>query len=367
MKQFTLFSTLLLCSLFFSSFAQTVYQTDVRTLYDWDNNIAVPDWKVSSIEQYTYDNGGNKETRILGLTPSMQNYYQHIKSYNSNNDIINDLLQSWNSISTAWEDIRQDVYTYHAGTSNIKDVTTYDFNSGHDSYKIAYEYTGSDIVKITYQVWSSSTLVNYRKYDYTYNVSGKPATEAQSDWNGAVWEQSERGVITYTSGLRELIIEKLNGSSWGLDERYLTYYTGDLETEYIQQSRVGANWVNSDRESSIYDSNDNKTDYIWDSWLSNAWSPYYKEERTFSIAAPLLSTETFDAINFKVYPNPVADILHIASSETINKMEMFNVLGERISQTFNTKQLNVEHLKSGIYLLKVFSNNRSATKKIIIK
>lgn len=80
-----------------------------------------------------------------------------------------------------------------------------------------------------------------------------------------------------------------------------------------------------------------------------------------------LSNKTFDTGVFRVYPNPASDIINIASSENVDVLELFNILGKRVSQVFNTKQLNLKGFKSGIYILKISSNNRSVTKKIVIK
>lgn len=371
MKLFLRLSTFVLCFLMHAfSFSQT-YKVDEKRLYNYDDFNDI--WVQNITEQFAYANGGNKETSILGLAfPSGDNRYFYTKTYDANNNIMLSVRQNWNPTTMQWEDESRETYTYYAGTNNLKDVTTYSFSQGHDTFKIAYEYTGTDITKITLQDGSSGTLVNYQQYVYTYNTPGFPATEEDSEWNTStnMWELKERGTATYTAGLREFITEKLNGSSWDLFERYLTYYTISIEKddEHIQQSRAGASWVNTDRETSMYDANDNKTEYIFYSWLSNAWAPYYKEEQSFSVAAPFnLSTNDFSKTNFKVYPNPAADVINISSKLSIEKIQLFNVLGHKVLETSKTQQLNIESLSSGVYVLKVFNDNYSATRRILIQ
>lgn len=364
MKHFLLFVLLFLLT--YLGFAQTLYQVDEKRIYDWDG---APDWDHVITEQFTYDNGGNKETKIVGLSyPSSENIYQFIKSYNSNNDIILSVRQSWNSTTMLWENVSQDVYTYFTNTSNIKDVTTYSFNLGFDVFKISYEYSGSDVSKITVQQEAGGSLVNYEQYVYTYNIPGQPYQEFDSIWNTttSMWDLKERGTATYSTNLREVINEKYNGSTYDLFEKYITTYSGSLETQYIIQTWNGSSYINSDRELSTYDANDNKTVYIFESWLGSAWEGYYKEEMDYSIAAPL-STVSFDNNSFKIYPNPASNIINISSSLDIDKIEIYTVLGKKVLQTPYTKQLNVESLNTGIYLLKVFSNNQSSTRKIVIK
>ncbi|WP_299557235.1 T9SS type A sorting domain-containing protein [Seonamhaeicola sp.] len=366
MKLHLRFSAIIIIFLtFFSSFSQTTYRVDERRIYSWNGT---PDWKHDITEQYTYVNGGNKATKIVATSIStMLQVYQHIKSYNSNNDIILDLKQTWDG--SQWVNDSQDTYTYYAGTSNIKDITTFSFHQGFDVSKVLYEYSGTDITKITFQDGSSGTLINYEKFEYTYNSPGQPNQELKSTWNTSInlWDIVERSTATYVGGLRtELLVESYNGSSYDLFERYLSSYSGSLETEYLQQSWNGSSYDNSDRELSTYDGNDNKTVYIFENWSMGAWVPYYKEENDFSVAGPL-STESFNSKNIKVYPNPVTNVLNISSTSVVDNVEMYNVMGEKVMQTSDAKQLNLYNLKSGIYLLKVFSNNRSIIKKILVK
>lgn len=349
-----------------------IYKVDERRIYDWDDFSNPEDWEQHTQEIYTYENGGNKETKILGLEfPSSNNQYQYIKTYDGSNYIILNITQYWDESSSPmqWEDASQDTYTYYTGTNNVKDVTSFSFIFGHDVFKMAYEYNGTNVTKITIQDGTSGTLVNSKQYIYTYNGSGLPETETDNNWNVItnMWDLNERGVATYTPGLRTLVIEKYNGSTWDLYERYLTYYTISLEkeNEYIQQSRVGSNWENVDREVSIYDGNNNKTKYTWYSW-SGSWDPYYKEEMGYSVATPL-GLSSFEITNFKVFPNPTSDVMNLTSIIPIDRLEMFDITGKKVLSSMFTKQINAKDFQPGIYFLKATIDTKSITKKVIIK
>jgi len=80
-----------------------------------------------------------------------------------------------------------------------------------------------------------------------------------------------------------------------------------------------------------------------------------------------LSIDEVFANKIGVYPNPVSDVISIRTTESIEKIEMYNSLGQLImDKNQQTKQLNVEDLKSGVYFLKLYSGPRSTTKKVII-
>lgn len=70
---------------------------------------------------------------------------------------------------------------------------------------------------------------------------------------------------------------------------------------------------------------------------------------------------------FKIYPNPAKDMINISSKISIEKTQLFDILGQKVLETSSETQLNVEGLSSGIYLLKLFNNNTTTIKKIVIK
>ncbi|PQJ80599.1 family 16 glycosylhydrolase [Polaribacter porphyrae] len=80
------------------------------------------------------------------------------------------------------------------------------------------------------------------------------------------------------------------------------------------------------------------------------------------------STDDFFSSKFKVYPNPTSDTFSIKTDEKIDKVEIYSTLGQLVLSNFsNYKKINSNHLKSGLYLVKIYSNQKSITKKIIIR
>lgn len=366
MKSLLLFSISMLCTLL--TFSQTIYKLDAIETYEWDDISNPAGWNQQLTQNYTYANGGNKETNILALSfPESDKIYQNNKTYNNNNDITVNTTQYWNSSSMKWEDSSQEIYTYYAGTRNVKDITTYNYSVGYNTYKILYEYSGNDLIKMITQIGNAGGLVNEDKYDYTY-VSGIPATEVESSWVGGVWQQEERSVATYTSGKRTVEVFKYVGGNWASTpfERYITTYSGTLETELLWQTLQNGNWVNEDLEVNEYDANGNKTTHTFSIWNGLDWEPGYRELFSYSVAAPL-GIDDFQDENFKIFPNPASDVINITASVAIDKIEMFNILGKKVLTTFGTKQLNVENFNSGIYVLKVYSDNQNVSKRIVIK
>ncbi|WCO02339.1 aryl-sulfate sulfotransferase [Psychroserpens ponticola] len=79
----------------------------------------------------------------------------------------------------------------------------------------------------------------------------------------------------------------------------------------------------------------------------------------------VLSTEEFAFEDVTVYPNPATDVIKVNSTHQINKIEIYNSLGAIISQVSNSNEINVSSYNSGIYFVRISSDTRSITKKII--
>tara|TARA_R110001606_G_scaffold163657_1_gene307931 strand:+ start:4002 stop:6500 length:2499 start_codon:yes stop_codon:yes gene_type:complete len=67
----------------------------------------------------------------------------------------------------------------------------------------------------------------------------------------------------------------------------------------------------------------------------------------------------------KMYPNPVRDNLTIESKENILKIEIYNLLGKKIVEKENSSFINLSNLKPNMYLIRIYSQTGSISKRII--
>jgi hypothetical protein len=70
-----------------------------------------------------------------------------------------------------------------------------------------------------------------------------------------------------------------------------------------------------------------------------------------------------------IYPNPVRDYINISipDHQTITAIQCYDLMGKQIFNSTYKEQINVSHLKSGLYLLKIETLSGSFIKKIIIE
>ncbi|RWX00332.1 T9SS type A sorting domain-containing protein [Flavobacterium cerinum] len=70
-------------------------------------------------------------------------------------------------------------------------------------------------------------------------------------------------------------------------------------------------------------------------------------------------------IAFTVYPNPVASFLNIKSDDAVQKSEVLNITGQTVLTVLNSNSIDLSNINTGIYLVKVYTENGMATQKII--
>lgn len=73
----------------------------------------------------------------------------------------------------------------------------------------------------------------------------------------------------------------------------------------------------------------------------------------------------------KVYPNPATNFINIESDTKIKEIKIYNNIGQFVKKwklnTSNKVNINVENLKSGIYLMTISSKEKTLFKKFVIK
>ncbi|MFN7013513.1 MAG: family 16 glycosylhydrolase [Bacteroidia bacterium] len=80
-----------------------------------------------------------------------------------------------------------------------------------------------------------------------------------------------------------------------------------------------------------------------------------------------LGQDSYDAFTDFNFSNPAHNYITITSGSTIDKVEIYNLIGNKIlSTTPNTNQIEVSNLSNGMYLLVVYSGSKRGIKKVII-
>lgn len=104
---------------------------------------------------------------------------------------------------------------------------------------------------------------------------------------------------------------------------------------------------------------------LYDIGYANEIQKFFRGEQPTNVGI-----ENVSNIKCKIYPNPASDIVNITSKQNINKVELYNTAGALVSSTQATNnicKINVNTLKPGIYLARIYTEKGISTNKIVIK
>jgi hypothetical protein len=67
----------------------------------------------------------------------------------------------------------------------------------------------------------------------------------------------------------------------------------------------------------------------------------------------------------KIHPNPATNLLTISGLDNIVSVKVYSVLGRLEKEVFNTQQIDISDLASGLHMIEVSNGSNTLTKKII--
>ena len=96
----------------------------------------------------------------------------------------------------------------------------------------------------------------------------------------------------------------------------------------------------------------------------------YVDSMVFDNVVPsaLVTTEFENTTNtISLYPNPAHEVLNISSTNSITRIEVYDMQGRNVASNYNASNVNVEGLVKGVYIVKVMQENGSVVAKQFIK
>ncbi|MEO9501386.1 MAG: T9SS type A sorting domain-containing protein [Nonlabens ulvanivorans] len=85
---------------------------------------------------------------------------------------------------------------------------------------------------------------------------------------------------------------------------------------------------------------------------------------TVTTLVQTLSGNDEEPLGISIYPNPVKETLVLKTDKEIDSISIYNLQGQELIKT-NSKNINVNNLNSGIYLITIHSNSQSQSLKFI--
>lgn len=330
---------------------------DVRTLNTYDDN----NYLIHTLSQ-TWDTGLNSWTNAIQWNLT-----------NNPNGTVNQIIgQVWSAGS--WDDSSRTTYTYTAFNKQLTSVSEiWTGTAWMPINKQTNTYDGSEYLTNTLlQSWDfiSSSWQNSSQSNYTNNANGTVNQVIDQSWNQGTssWDNTEKTNYTYNAAEGVLTaISQIWTGSWVNDSKITNTYNGTNHiTNSLSQDWDGSLWVNNGQDNYTYNGNDSIYQIVSQVWETGAWVNEYRITFTYTP----LAVEHFDyQKSVTAYPNPARDFIMI---KPITAFSDWNyVISDSKGNTFQTgilkdeeTTIDIHALASGVYFIQIGKSKHQVLKII---
>src|SRR5690606_27320609 len=99
----------------------------------------------------------------------------------------------------------------------------------------------------------------------------------------------------------------------------------------------------------------------------NGGSEFYIDNDVFHVGAATF-TQKNSIEGLSSYPNPASDVVNVISNSLTNKdIVIIDLLGKTVLKANVSQSVNISSLKSGVYMMQITQDGKSATRKLVVK
>lgn len=239
-----------------------------------------------------------------------------------------------------------------------------------------YQYTES----FTNAFLNPNSSGYYTTYDLINLTGGiqvtcKECTSAINSSLSTIITIDGNGILLRRSGISELILNFPNGiNKLSFDYKLGSQVTGNVELGlYDGQTLLS-------QTQPLTSPNNNVFTFNYDTPIQGSVSLTLKIINSNNINKNTIidnlrwdefataSTNDINKSTLSIYPNPANEVISVLTPiEGIKHVQIFDVLGKTVLKANTENHVNISNLKSGIYMVTVTQNNKSETRKLIIK
>ncbi len=96
----------------------------------------------------------------------------------------------------------------------------------------------------------------------------------------------------------------------------------------------------------------------------------FEIDNIYASVEPVLGIKNRESLNFDMYPNPSGSNLNISTTETIQNISIYSLLGQKVidlNPSNNQVNMNIGMLPTGVYLVTIASGDKTSTRKLVKK
>lgn len=336
--------------------------------YIWNGSV----WNIDFMESNTFDNNGNKtlyET-FWGFNGIIQPDFKTSYYYDTNNFIILEIELQWNVTDNNFDTIcRHEYINDNSGNNLVETLFAWNYYGWEISYmrKFSYDQNNNMVSQVFYNTWTFHYFSRIDSIFYQYDTQGNLINREVYKWDGSTWTPDWRlgYVFDINGNLSIYYRQEWSGNYWeNIDkERYFYDANGNM-TESIEYFWNGFFWENEIKKTSSYDFNGNELEWSRYKFYNGDW---HIEVKCFHVYNLTVGIDEPDALNdFQIFPLNANNLINIQTNRNFN-IQIYNPRGQLLFSkefTGNTG-IDISEFVTGIYLLRIISNDIIITEKII--
>lgn len=365
-----------------------IYSRDTDITYDAGNHLtgyatqlrSGNTWKKQGQYTAAWD-GKDRLTSALNQlwrdSSTLENYKQRLVSYDATNNSKQEIIQVWPN--GVWQNQEQ-ITSAFDGNQN----PTVEIHQSWEGYwvnKWKYTRTYDDHNHMTAELEQygyGAAWVNSGRTTYVYDINGKCTSGLFEGWMNDTWESQVRFTYTYdpqnylVQVLAEDYYNKVWQNSW---QTVLTYDASRKRTDQLTRVWNGSSWYNSAQTITVRDGDGLVINESHKNWLYPAdGSPVIVQgdSTNYKYHKVVTGISALPEGRVEVYPNPNKGRFRIRCDDVIHSLEIFKITGERMYAGFNLslqsgQEIDLTRLPKGVYILKIYSEAKIWTGKVVLQ
>lgn len=234
-----------------------------------------------------------------------------------------------------------------------------------------YENTGATFTIPSDAGFSLESGESYSNAIGDINNDGKPDIAVNNSNNEDIYLWSN--LTTNSNNWLKVKLKGVESNLEGIGSTIEIKINGEKQYRY---TLCGEGYLSQNSNTEFFGLGENTSiDSVKITWLSGTIDTFYNvsANQTLEIiegSETLSLDDIHENVSVKVYPNPASNFITIKSDFEIDNVEIYNLVGKRIfsnKNLENEENINISKFKSGLYFLKISSNNEIHAEKIIKK
>ena len=354
---------------------------NVTSINDSRQDEMTDNWEYYSKREYTYDVDINLTSYVLyGRNEGNDDWTPFHKvayDYDLNGNVIEGRSYGWNEISKEWVLFIKEDFIYDENTY-LEQRTSYtwmDPDEWRNSRKTEYvnDQNGNALQRTSYKSLTGDDWVYDSKEERAFNFIGLITKAVYTDWVDSTGQWINDIRQDYAYDTHENLIESITFAWDTISNNWLSVSKVELAYNFnfvLEDILLPASWPEFGVSYNIMPLYKNMlTEIAYFAKVDTTWKiedreTYYYAERNISAVSEM----HFDDIN--IYPNPANDFISIEGFVNSKAVvaALFDLQGRKLltQDVSESNQINVSHLKSGLYICKITHNGKTISKKVMV-